>query len=250
MTNPVLSRPRYVAPPDAATVSLPFHTDLEEAVEEMTAVSGMVIVDGPSGSGKTYGTQRACAATGVSTVTLRLGPRPGTAKVVRAIFAQLTGTAPPRMADTTERQVEELLAEQSRILVVDEAQKLGRDGVDQLVHLLEHPQAQFTLVLVGARLLQRLADHEEFLGRAGRTVLFQRLRDDALVEYLTAYHPLLARTAPDLLRHIDNRRFRGNLRRWAQFTHAAYNRVDDPSTDSIDSAVAEAAVRAVLGEEL
>lgn len=238
-------RPRYVAPPGAATVVLPWHAELEDALAEMVPYAGAISVDGPSGSGKTFATQLACARIGVPAVTTRLGPRPGTAKTVRNIFADVTGhTAPGRSADV-ERLLEHVLAEKPRVLIIDEAQKLGRSGIDQLIHLHEHPGAQFTLVMVGMGLTSVLAAHEELEGRFGRAVSFQRLRDDALLGWLAAYHPLLARTAPELLRSVDNRHWKGNLRRWAQYAHAAYVRVADPDHDPISDEVSQAAVDAV-----
>jgi hypothetical protein len=178
-------------------------------------------------------------------ITTRLGPRPGTTKVVRSIYADVTGhTAPGRSADV-ERLLEHVLAERPRVLVIDETQKLGRAGIDQLIHLHEHPGARFTLVLVGMGLARLLDGHEELDGRFGRSVAFERIRDDELLAWLTAYHPLLARTDPNLLRRVDNRYWKGKLRRWAQFTHAAYTRLEDPAVDVITDEVADAAVLAV-----
>jgi hypothetical protein len=178
-------------------------------------------------------------------VTTRLGPRPGTAKVVASIYADVTKHAPPRRSTEAERLLEQVLAERPRVLVIDEAQKLGRGGIDQLIHLHEHPDAQFTLVLVGMGLGRVLGEHEELDGRFGRSVAFERLRDDALLDWLTRYHPLLARTDPAVLRRIDNRYWHGNLRRWAQTAHAAHNRVENPDTDGISEELAEELVHAV-----
>ncbi|MGY1838430.1 MULTISPECIES: AAA family ATPase [unclassified Modestobacter] len=238
-------RPRYIAPPGAATVPLPFHDELEDALTEMVDVAGAVAVHGPTGVGKTFSIQLVSARLGVPTVITRLGPRPGTTKVVRRIYADVTGHTPPLRAADAERRLEEVLGERPRILVVDEAQKLGRAGIDQLIHLHEHPDAQFTLVLIGMGLQVTLDAHEELDGRFGRSVAFQRLRDDALLAWLAAYHPLLARTAPDLLRRTDNRHWKGNLRRWAQTAHAAYNRVADPDVDGLSEDVLDDAVHAV-----
>lgn len=239
-------RPRWVAPPGAATVPLPFHDDLEDALSEMVDMAGAVAVDGKTGTGKSYALQLVCARLGVPTVTTRLGPRPGTTKTVNRIYADVTGHAPPRRALDAERVLEQVLAERPRILVIDEAQKLGRSGIDQLIHLHEHPDAQFTLVLVGMGLAAILDAHEELDGRFGRSVAFERLRDDALLAWLGAYHPLLARTDPGLLRRTDNRHWKGNLRRWAQTAHAAYTRVaDDPHVEGISEEIMDAAVHAV-----
>lgn len=242
MTAP---RARYVAPPGAATVAMPWHEDLEDALAEMVPLAGAVAVDGPTGSGKTYATRLVGQRLAVPVVTTRLGPRPGTAKVIRSIYADVTGHSVPGRSADVERLLEHVLAEKPRVLVIDEAQKLGRAGIDQLIHLHEHPGAQFTLVLVGMGLARLLDAHEELDGRFGRSIAFQRIRDDALLEWLTAYHPLLARTAPDLLRSVDNRFWRGNLRRWAQFTHAAWTRLEDPDRDVITDELADVAVLAV-----
>lgn len=244
MTAPA-RRPRYTAPPDAATVPLPFQEELTHALAEMVSVAGAVAVDGMTGTGKTFTTEEVCRRLPVSSHTVRLGPHPGTTKVVRNVYRELTGHAPPARGTEAERQLEEVLAEKPRVLVIDEAQKLGRLGIDQLIYLHEHPDAQFTLVLVGIGLARVLGEHEELEGRFPRSVAFERLRDNALADWLTAYHPLLAHTDRELLRRIDNRYWKGNLRRWAQTAHAAYNRLADPHAEGMSEELAEAAVRAV-----
>jgi DNA transposition AAA+ family ATPase len=221
--------PRILAPGARELLETPFLQLLRDALDEMTEVHGLILVDGPVGTGKTTAIRNLTPDLGLPVVYNRLGSRPGTAKVLRHLLSHFE-TVPLRLpSDEAERRLYERLAERDRVVVVDEAQKLGRDGIDALVDLHDHDEARFTLVMVGARVAERLAPFEEFASRTARVVRFHRLAGQELLDTLTLYHPMLAATDRSLLTRLDERHMKGNLRNWAFFTHAAYNRLEDSS---------------------
>lgn len=234
----------------AQLVRTPYFTVCEQLLGEVTDVDGLMAVDGQPGTGKTTAVRTVTDASGLPVLWARLGPRPGTAKVVRQLLTLLgENTAGYAHAGEYERRLVERLSERPRILVVDEAQKLGRDGFDQLIDVHDAPGAQFTLVLLGAGVLDRLAPFPECDSRVARRVLFQPLTGATLLDTLHDYHPLLAGTDPALLRRIDARFAHGRLRRWAQFTHAAANRLDDDAA-GVDEQTAAVCVAAIAGATL
>ncbi len=162
---------------------------------------------------------------------------PAIAKVPRHLLSHFESVPLRLPSDEAERRLYERLGERPRIVVVDEAQKLGRDGIDALVDLHDHDDARFILVMCGAEVASRLAPFEEFASRVSRVVRFHRLSGRELLDTLAAYHPMLAATDPTLLTRLDERHMRGNLRNWAFFTHAAYNRLEDPDA-GVDEATA------------
>lgn len=219
---------RVVAPGAAELLETPFLALLRDALAEMAEVHGLIVVDGPVGTGKTTAVRNVTPEFDIPMVYNRLGARPGTAKVLRHLLSHFE-TVPQRLpSDEAERRLYQRLAERDRVVVVDEAQKLGRDGIDALVDLHDHDNARFTLVMCGAEVARRLAPFEEFASRTARVVRFHRLTGQELLDTLASYHPMLAATDPTLLTRLDERHMKGNLRNWAFFTHAAYNRVEDP----------------------
>lgn len=222
--------PEVVAPGATKLLDTPFLALLRDALSEMVEVHGLILIDGPVGTGKTTAVRSVAPELGVPVIYNRLGARPGTAKVLRHLLSELE-PVPGRLAsDEAQRRLYDRLAETDRIIIVDEAQKLGRDGIDTLVDLHDHDKARFTLVMCGASVERRLADFEEFSSRTARVVRFHRLRGEELLDTLAKYHPLLAGTDRALLTRLDERHMKGNLRSWAFFTHAAYNRVADDAT--------------------
>lgn len=235
---------RVVAPGATELMRTPYLTLVRDTLDEMAEAHGLVVIDGPVGTGKTTAIQGVAPELGIPVVYNRLGARPGTTKVLRNLLSSFD-TVPLRMSgDEAERRLHDRLSERDRIVVVDEAQKLGRDGIDALVELHDHSESRFTLVMVGAQVEAKLAAFEEFSSRISRVVRFERLTGAALLATLDAYHPLLATTDSDLLTRLDQRYLKGSLRNWAFFTHAAYNRLPDGQT-SIDEETAKICLAAM-----
>lgn len=217
-----------IAPGAAQLLDTPFMTLLRQVLDEVTPVRGLVLVDGPVGTGKTTAVRHVVPQLGIEHTYDQLDARPGSAQIVRILLRQFDSSVPERLPrDETKRRLQLRLAEKNRIVVLDEAHKLDRDAVDQIITLHDHPDANFTLVMCGARVLERLAAFEEFMSRAAIAVPFQRLSGELLLATLNRYHPLLAATDDALLNQLDARHIHGNLRNWAHFTFLAYNRTAD-----------------------
>jgi len=111
--------------------------------------------------------------------------------------------------------------------VKTEAQHLDLAGMNMLRYFHDHPDAQWTLVLVGAGIGKKIKNNRELVSRITRRVHFGPLVGEELVTALRAYQPALyVAASPDLLHEVDvlldqADLGRGNLRSWAGFTGAA-----------------------------
>ena len=115
----------------------------------------------------------------------------------------------------------ELLTEHHPVIVVDEAHRAQRRGLDQLVHLKE-TAPEWTLILIGSDLVSATARVPGLRSRVrGRTASFGELNGKELLTTLHAWHPLLHDADDQLLQRIDQRHCHGNFRDWAQLMRAA-----------------------------
>lgn len=180
-----------------------------------------LVVWGPYGSGKTFAAARACEhALDLVDADVRYLRLPKTSQgrgLYRAILEQLL--TQPVSSGLTETQLmydlNDVLTERERILVIDETHRMSRGSQEALQNLVDLPGTLATFVLLGDETMPR-ALLPELWSRAGARVEFHRLADDEAVGVLAEMHPLFAASDPDLLRRLNRRFARGELRRWAK----------------------------------
>lgn len=171
---------------------------------------------GDPGTGKTHALRYFTAQTTVPCIYVTASPSPQTKEIFEEI---LLGAGRPVDEVTTRelrRDCQEVLAEERRALIIDECQHLSNLWHQQLRSLHDRHDAQFALLLVGGVNAQRtLQKDPQLWSRVELRVEFQRLEGQELLNVLSAYHPVLANTDPNLLIDIDRRDCRGNFRNWS-----------------------------------
>jgi type II secretory pathway predicted ATPase ExeA len=190
------------------------------ALKECAYDRGLVTVIGPVGVGKTFSVARGAEALSgrideVCWVELSATMRGR--GLLTAMYPQLAGGPAPKGA--SERQLIEglhlVLADEHRLVVVDEAQHIQTQAMGALRGLHSYPTANFGLVLIGTQLLEdRLSP--ELRSRRTRRVVLERISDAEAPTVLADYHPLFDATEPDVLAEANRRYARGEFRWWAK----------------------------------
>ena len=194
---------------------------------------GIAAVSGRPGCGKTFSVdyfmRHHPAMDGRVWHWLDMPPKPTTKEVTLRLLRGLGARFNPRDSEyvLTEDLVP-LLAGSGMVVVIDEAQNLRAEGLQQLRYLHDRCRPLspddppgWALILVGSTVDRALAGAAELASRVSTWVEFTRLEDQQLIVALRAWSPLLADLPPDVLLRIDARHGRGNWRNWAQFL-AAY----------------------------
>lgn len=137
------------------------------------------------------------------------------------LLQKLTGRRPSGESYYLSDDLAELLTEQAPVIVVDEAHRASRRGLEQLVYLKESAPG-WTLVLIGSDLPTAVSRSPGLRSRLrGRTARFDALTGAELLTTLQAWHPLLREADVQLLQRIDARYCHGNFRDWAHLMRAS-----------------------------
>ncbi|UOY01643.1 AAA family ATPase [Blastococcus sp. PRF04-17] len=179
---------------------------------------------GAPGTGKTF-----CALSFLETVSaagrlgifLQSGPTAAHTEMTVRLLQKLRGGRPSGESYYLSDDLGELLCEHSPVVVVDEAHRAQRRGLEQLIYLKE-TYPEWTLVLVGSELPTALNKAPGARSRIrGRSARFDLLTGAELLATLHALHPLLAEADDQLLQRVDTRYCSGNFRDWASLLRAA-----------------------------
>jgi hypothetical protein len=198
------------------------------AVHDLVELQAMGVVYGPAGSGKTFAWQSAVAGVDVPVCAVAFPSRPSMLRVAQVLLGRLTKTAPKGSRFTLSDALLDLLAEQPRLVVIDEAQWLNRDCIEYLRHLHDDPATKFSLLLVGGNGCWEILAREPMLrSRLYRRVVFSPLTPDGVLRVIPGYHPLYAGVDPELLLLINEVFAHGYFREWATFTHSAQRLCED-----------------------
>lgn len=194
-----------------------------EAIAERTSAAFI----GPAGAGKTFSVVTAAAASGLPIVWIE---PPVAARVralqtsfLRALRIDFPDNAPP---DTLDRLLISELASTPRVVVIDDARRVGGEGLEELRFLHCQPSAVWTLFVVGEGLERVLSANRALETRMPYRVSFAPLKKEESLAFAREYHPLFATAPADLLAAIE-RVVRGNLRLWAQALRHVLREVGD-----------------------
>lgn len=212
---------------DATTVPTRTFQMAQLLLGQTANLNGIAAVSGPPGCGKTFAVDHFVrthpAMRNRSWHWLDMPPKPTTKEVTVRLLDAL-GQRRPRGA--TEYELTELLAPalqaSAPVVVVDEAQNLKTDGLQQLRYLHDRGGGRsWTLLLVGSTVNQSLAGAAELGSRVSSWLTFAPLNGtEQLLRTLHSWHPLLVDTPAELLLRVDEFYARGNFRLWAQFLRA------------------------------
>lgn len=200
--------------PGTVPVPTPPFSLVQRFIEQVVALSGLLLVTGPGGTGKTYAVHYACDRLEVPAVRLHLAGTTRAGGVLREILGTFELPADGTEAILRER-VRHFLAGRRFVLYVDEANLLTTEALRLLRYLHDQPDAAFALVFTGTDFRRAFAGVPEFDSRVKRRVAFGPLAGAELIRALAATHPVFAASDPEILRSIDRQYARGLWRQWA-----------------------------------
>lgn len=194
----------------------------QRAVEDLVELEAMGVTYGPAGCGKTFAWQTAVRTLDVPVCAVQFPSRPSMLRVAQKLLSTLTGTKPEGSRFDLSDELIDLLCEQPRLIVIDEAQWLNRDCIEYLRHLHDEPETHFALLLVGGEGCWQVRSREPMLrSRLYHRVAFKPMSPDAVLRVIPGFHPLYHAVPLELIALIDERFAHGYFREWATFTHAA-----------------------------
>ena len=211
-----------------------------QLVEQAVDTNAMGVVHGPAGLGKTFAVERALAGARAVGCWSSFPSRPTMRLVAASLFQQLTGSPAGRGSRFV--LMDAILEEpaiRSRVVVVDEAQRLKTECIEFLRHLHDHPRTRFALLLVGGDTAWDVLSREPMLrSRVYRRVRFEALSPDEVRTLIGAFHPIYDGVEAELLLFIDDHFAHGNLRDWASFTQTAVRLCRTHGLDVVDERTA------------
>lgn len=246
-TTPTIRTRSTPQPPEGASLlPLPQFTLAQEIAREACERGLVAGFFGDAGTGKTRAIEHFVETSGVGHGWITASPSPGRKEIFEEILNEFTGTIPAGSARQLRRDCLELLAEERRVLVIDEAQHLSYLWLQQARTLHDAGRGTWALFLVGGMgCARRIQSSRELWSRLGLQVEFTPLAGTTVINALNALHPVFANTTDAVLAAIDERAFHGNLRDWTMFLTLALPLL--PKTNTPDR-LSEKVVRAVFAK--
>lgn len=191
---------------------------------QMTVRSGAcVLIGGPIGIGKTTAVAQAARAIDCAPVYINMFGTTTARDQMQTIWRAMTGTHASGSAPIIRDQIFETLTRKSMTLLIDDAHNVGYSALTSILSIYDRyytARGKGTpIVLCGNNLEQHLLQTlPQLLSRSGLAREFNPLAGKPLVELVLAMEPRITGTSPEAIRAIDNHHFRGDLRRWKQFS--------------------------------
>lgn len=209
-------------PEDVLTLQTNGFRRTQHAARSAVADGEIAVFTGRAGLGKTFAVDHAVRSFDMPWIWVQVGPNPTSKEVTSLLLKAVYGsfqTAP--QYELTDMLVEELVSE-PRIVVLDDAQNLSRDGLHQIRLVHDMGRSAFPLFFVGGEgCADLLASDPQLADRVGGWVRFNPIPDDKVVPLLCEYHPFFEASDPDLLTKVNDTYAKGVLRRWARLLKTA-----------------------------
>lgn len=207
--------------PEAQLVSTEALLTTKDNVEMVLKAKAMMCAYGPSGYGKTTAvnsTLRELAPKITYRLELRSGPTPRDIRHGLFKALRLPGE-PPRRPIEFDTLLKDVLAEQFRVLVCDEAQWMSRTGFEYWRHLWDDRHTDIAIIFAGGDNCYKVLRREPML--ASRIYIwqeFKRIPKTEIQPVIAAFHPIWATCDPELIDAIDAEAAHGSFRNWATIT--------------------------------
>ncbi len=230
--------PRLAGVDEAATINTGDFSLTQRVVGLASELLAMVAIVGEAGLGKTFAVSSAVKKLDLEVVTLDSEMR----SLIRPMFSRLLGaiTGIPHTDEirTLRETLREVLAEEPRLIVLDEAQRLTHVVIEELRSLHDDPSTRFGLVFVGGHgCWEVLARYPMLESRIIANVQFRPLAAKDVLKVIPAYHPLYCDLDPELILLIDETFAHGVFRKWFQFTKLAVLLCEKNRIDKLDGDV-------------
>jgi type II secretory pathway predicted ATPase ExeA len=222
--RPITHPPRHFQNlPGTRTIKTEEFCLVARAINDAQEHAAMIAIVGDAGLGKSFAVDHALTEKArLPVARLEFPPRSSMRYLAQRILKEITGIAETGGRFVLTENVLEVLAEEPRILLVREAQRLGGELIEYLRMLHDHPATRFALILEGGNNCWKVLRREPMLhSRIYRRVEFVPLTQAQVLRWMPTFHLLFEGAEPELLLFVDEHWARGNLRRWAAFTHTA-----------------------------
>lgn len=181
----------------------------------------MMCVHGDAGVGKTLSVNASLRELAPDTVCrVQFRARPTPRDIRYTLFDALAiGGAPPPKPIEFDRLLKDVLSEQFRILVCDEAQWMSRECFEYWRHLWDDRRTDIAIVFVGGGDCYHVLSREPML--SSRVYVWQEFRRMTPAQVLTvipAFHPVWESIDPEVIGFADTHAGHGNFRSWAKLT--------------------------------
>jgi type II secretory pathway predicted ATPase ExeA len=217
------------------------------AVRTAAQERSLAAVYGPPGCGKTFAVDGACETLPLAVSHFVLPNYPSPKEIAVTLLRRLTGDYYSGPRYRLDEHLIEALTQTSRLLVVDEAQRLSLPSVEYLRFLWDEAVLRrshgageaFGLVLVGGhRCYQTLTRYRALSSRVASWAEITPIPASEVVEVIRGFHPLLAEAEEELLDDVDDLYAHGVLRNWATFVKRAQPLCAKLDLDTVDEHVA------------
>lgn len=239
---------RYRMPPGSSHVRTRVFDLAQTALATGVQLQEVVGIFGDPGTGKTHAIEYFFEHNAQDHAIITASARPQAKEIFEEILIGLEGHYDDAPARMLRRRCITVLAERHPVLVVDEAQNLGYGWHQELRSMFD--AARFTLVISGAEgAVKTLKRDAALWNRFCEKVFFAPLAGQELLNALAAFHPLLARTDPQLLLDVDAEDCHGVFRDWAHIVKLAAPLAAKSSTPDRISEKVFRAVRSLRQKE-
>ncbi|MGW6412960.1 AAA family ATPase [Streptomyces vinaceus] len=212
----------YLSLPDANVMGTMAMKETLANLGEVIAARGMMCVYGPAGLGKTMSVNAALRELAPkSTRRIEFRGRPTVLDIRHNLFNVLALPGrPPRQPTAFDTLLKDVLADQFRVLVCDEAQWLREESFEYFRHLFDDLYTDIAVVFVGGgNTYEVLAGKDMLASRVHIWQEFTPLTREEVLTTIPAYHPVWLGADPDDLLYCDDVAAHGVFRTWAKITY-------------------------------
>lgn len=224
-----------------------------EALDRAGRHGSIVSVVGAAGLGKTFSLRSIVRGMeSADAFWVEFDYRPTLRAIARALYICLYGTEPQGTRTKIADEVLNALAcrhsDRPLYLIVDEAQRLNRAGLEYLRYFHDHVSTGFVLVFAGGHDCWDVIRTEPMLSsRIKRPVRFNPMSEVAVLKAMPQYHPIYENCDPNVLKLINSRFAHGQFRQWASFTSSASEFMQAKSLTQLDEDLAHKIVHYLAG---
>lgn len=220
----------------------------EMAVTDCIRRQAIGLFTGDAGTGKTFAIESATSELEQPVVRTLFGSQATKREVARQILQEINGFAQKGSYYELADEVVAALAE-PHVVVIDEAQHLNQDCTFFIRHLIDRPDTNVAILLIGAGgLISKIKKDPTLDSRVYRRVEFAEMSEDTLLAALPKYHPIYRDADPALLAELIDRCEVVKHRTLAVFTLTAADLLEDRKEPVLDAATLEKSLALISGE--
>ncbi|MFB4294685.1 AAA family ATPase [Nonomuraea sp. ATR24] len=235
---PEMRQDHYLALPQANVVATLALQQTKTNIRRAVAKKAMICVYGDSGTGKSFCVNESLRRLARDrTFRIEFRGRPTPLYIRETLFGALGITGkPPQRPAPFDRLLKEVLAEESRVFICDEAQWLGQECFEYWRHLWDDKTTDMTVIFVGGDGCYEVLSNERML--ASRIYIWQEFRTMELKQVLEAipdFHPIWGEVTDEVISFADDTAAHGNFRDWAKITNHVLDRFEDDPGEKVIS---------------